>query len=176
MKSDVAASAAVAVVAMFIVGLIIFVIIRTPSPGSKGAEKARIAEPSADARNVQFADSAGADDGSTIPVVDSSDIDRASTAGGIPDAIVVLYKSSGCHHCVAMQPQWQELKDNAPRGVECQEIDSSDVESVQRAGVRGFPTIMMYYSDGRDPVVYSGNRSTESLLRFASSRGEEEVA
>jgi hypothetical protein len=75
-----------------------------------------------------------------------------------------------------MMPDWQKAEGILKQMGICEPIslnDQRDAEEVHKHGISGWPTIR-YYPDGFPGrfVEYRGNRSAESLVKFAQSGGQ----
>jgi hypothetical protein len=91
------------------------------------------------------------------------------------DGEMALFFSHNCPHCVNMMTAWNDACQNLQGKVKTLEFEaSSGVPS--KHGITGFPSVR-YYPDGlanpQKYVEYQGNRSKDSLVKFALSGGRE---
>lgn len=90
---------------------------------------------------------------------------------------LLLYHSPACKHCRAMAPTYQKLGEvlkpyNHLITVAKLDATANDVSPQ----VNSFPTIKLFPSDSKDePVVYSGNRTVEDLLKFIADKGSQRL-
>jgi thioredoxin-like negative regulator of GroEL len=54
---------------------------------------------------------------------------------------LVLFFMTGCPHCEANQPAWEEAKSKAPAGTKIVEVDAD--ATPEDEGVEGFPTMKL---------------------------------
>jgi|SRR3972149_7112237 len=98
------------------------------------------------------------------------------TKGSGAPAIVLFY-SNGCPHCKKMMPAWDALVDILGKEENLDAIAISAADNMKEAQynkIMGYPTIR-FYPEGYPSdkfIVYSGDRSTESLLSFVQSEGQ----
>ncbi len=76
-----------------------------------------------------------------------------------------IFKASWCHHCRTFAPEIEKLikiseRINSRISVQVYDADN-DAREVERAGIRGFPTILI---NGR---AYDGKRNCEDILQQA---------
>lgn len=86
---------------------------------------------------------------------------------------VVLFYDMGCPHCKNMMGAWQQFKERAGTSVDVKEIEFKNASG---QGVKGVPTVRYYPSGMNNPqgmVEYKGDRSAESLYKFAMTQGAE---
>lgn len=89
---------------------------------------------------------------------------------------LVFFHMNGCGHCTHMKPAWeaasQKLASTPVKPLALEAGQHANV--VKDLGIRGFPTIRYYpsgFAPGAPFVEYKGDRSVESLMRFAQSGG-----
>ena len=86
-------------------------------------------------------------------------------------AFVKLY-SPGCGHCVAMQDDWNALKNNAALTdydmavIEVHVDELDNINSPAMSVNQGFPTIRKVLKNGNLGKDYEGNRSTVDMINF----------
>jgi thiol-disulfide isomerase/thioredoxin len=79
------------------------------------------------------------------------------------DAIMALYHSHNCGHCVSFMPIWEKFRDiNKQMTIKTINCDTNECPNVKY-----FPTIIME-KNGKN-VEYSGNRTLDDLQKFVSS-------
>jgi len=93
---------------------------------------------------------------------------------------LVLYYGDWCGHSRAMLPTWEKVKKDLENTGVIEVIsfdDKNDKEEVERGSklpeFRGFPDIRFFpngYPNG-ESIPYKGDRSEESLLKFAYTSG-----
>ena len=83
---------------------------------------------------------------------------------------LVLYKSSGCPHCVKMMPEWNKVVKDAPTlGITVQTVDAiEDADEMKAADVTSFPTIKLYKAG--KITEYSGERTATAIESWAKSQ------
>ena len=84
----------------------------------------------------------------------------------------VKFHQLECHHCKKMKKAWEDLgkllQDKCKKNISLIEVNGdalSESKSDVSKEIRGFPTIMIL-EDGKKKVEYSGDRSTEDMLKF----------
>ena len=85
--------------------------------------------------------------------------------------VLMLYKMHGCPHCVALEPAWKSVKSELEKvdGIQCAEVEYRNMDMLPPAlHVSGFPVIQVIEKGGVK-AEYSGDRSSGSILLFASS-------
>lgn len=80
------------------------------------------------------------------------------------NTLVEYYSMQGCPYCVRFNPEWEKFeKESRSLAVTTQSYDArKDSEKVQKAGVEGFPTVMIT-KDGKT-YTYEGPRTAAALL------------
>lgn len=77
---------------------------------------------------------------------------------------VTLYYADWCGHCQKFKPEWQQVKEQLDkRGISHAEFEADrNSKEVQKAGIRGFPTIMIE----KDGVKFEhkGPRSADAII------------
>lgn len=93
-----------------------------------------------------------------------------------PPALVLFY-AEWCGHSKQIRPSWkqaaQTLRQHGMQVIEME--DGKNKAEIQQHGVKGFPTIRFYREGFPSPnfVKYQGNRTPESIIKFARSGGQE---
>ena len=84
----------------------------------------------------------------------------------------VKFHQPTCHHCTEMKKAWEDLgkllQDKCKDDISLIEVNGdalSESKSDVSKEIKGFPTIMIL-EDGKKKVEYSGDRSTEDMLKF----------
>ena len=84
----------------------------------------------------------------------------------------VKFHQPTCHHCTEMKKAWEDLgkllQDKCKDDISLIEVNGhalSESKSDVSKEIRGFPTIMIL-EDGKKKVEYSGDRTTEDMLKF----------
>ena len=80
---------------------------------------------------------------------------------------LILYYAPWCPHCTHFKPEWSIIESDAElanAGVKCEAIDC-DAKKEKCGDVKGFPTIMLYKSNG-ESVEYNGARKKEDIKKF----------
>ena len=75
-----------------------------------------------------------------------------------------------CHHCKAMRPAWEEAKKNLlkHKNITCKEHEADEEPGMmEKYGVEGYPTLLAITAAGEEPLRYTGDRSSESIQKFA---------
>jgi thiol-disulfide isomerase/thioredoxin len=86
-------------------------------------------------------------------------------------SFVKLY-SPGCGHCVAMQDDWNALKNNAALtdyDMAVIEVHADELDKINSPAMtinQGFPTIRKVLKNGNLGKDYEGNRSTVDMINF----------
>ena len=86
-------------------------------------------------------------------------------------SFVKLY-SPGCGHCVAMQDDWNALKNNAALtdyDMAVIEVHADELDKINSPAMtinQGFPTIRKVLKNGNLGKDYEGNRSTVDMVNF----------
>lgn len=91
---------------------------------------------------------------------------------------LVLFYADWCPHCTNFKPTWENvkriLKDSDIKTMEFEnDKDASEIQKVN--DIKGYPELR-YYPQGypsNNYVSYSGDRSEESVIRFAYTDGKE---
>lgn len=80
----------------------------------------------------------------------------------------------GCGHCQKLNPVWDEFSGEKPEGIEVKKIESNEggeggigQKSVEKYDIQGFPFLAMVDGEGKLIEEYEGDRSKESLHKFA---------
>ena len=84
----------------------------------------------------------------------------------------VKFHQPTCHHCTEMKKAWEDLgkllQDKCKDDISLIEVNGdalSESKSDVSKEIKGFPTIMIL-EDGKKKVEYSGDRTTEDMLKF----------
>ena len=84
----------------------------------------------------------------------------------------VKFHQPKCPHCTEMKKAWEDLgkllQDKCKDDISLIEVNGdalSESKSDVSKEIKGFPTIMIL-EDGKKKVEYSGDRSTEDMLKF----------
>lgn len=95
---------------------------------------------------------------------------------------LVLFHANWCPHCKNILPTWESVKKTLEESGQFDVLDfedSRDKDHIERAsklpGFRGYPDIRLYpqgYPMG-EPIAYAGNRSEESIIKFAYTGGKQ---
>ena len=91
---------------------------------------------------------------------------------------LVMFYAEWCGHSKQLMPGWQQLTQtlNQTGKLDVISLEQKGNENEMRKhGVTGFPTIRFYPEGfpGANPIEYSGNRTVDSLIKFARSGGQE---
>eukprot|EP00931_Biecheleriopsis_adriatica_P063716 TRINITY_DN38646_c0_g1_i1.p1 TRINITY_DN38646_c0_g1~~TRINITY_DN38646_c0_g1_i1.p1 ORF type:complete len:208 (+),score=39.14 TRINITY_DN38646_c0_g1_i1:166-789(+) len=84
--------------------------------------------------------------------------------------ILVKFFAPWCSHCKAMAKDFHKLaQEELPDGIRVGRIDATKNPSLnKRFGIPGYPTLLMLTEGGKDIRMYTGDRSFQSMLDFAS--------
>lgn len=98
-----------------------------------------------------------------------------TVSGG--SAELVLFFSETCPPCQAMKPNWNSARPIVENsGIRVTEFSAqSNMNDIVRYGISGFPTIYLFPNgkgDMDNKIIYTGDRSTESIVKFAQSGGK----
>ena len=90
-----------------------------------------------------------------------------------PPPAILYFSAEGCPHCTDMAPKWAEAAQILRQSGKfiVREYSAQD-ETTQQMGVDGFPRVLYVAGPGAQPIKYKGDRTVESLLRFANSDGQ----
>jgi len=75
---------------------------------------------------------------------------------------LVLFFMTGCPHCEANQPAWEDAKKKAPAGTKIVEVDAD--ATPEDEGVEGFPTMKLKKADGTETKTSGEKRSGDEIL------------
>lgn len=83
--------------------------------------------------------------------------------------VVTYYYMKGCPWCEKFMPEWDKFVVMAKSAnVSTKKIEASeDPDTVQRLGIKGFPTIMI--ENGKKSVEYSGERTADAIMKTVKS-------
>jgi len=95
------------------------------------------------------------------------------------DKVVVYYRMNGCPHCESFEPEWAKVVSKSKGlGIKATDIEARadltaeqkkmNVKSPNDAGVKGYPTIMVYV-DG-NAIDYPGERKADDILAFVEKQ------
>lgn len=94
----------------------------------------------------------------------------ASEIASEPNVLVEFY-APWCGFCRKMEPAYKELAKRLAgvSGIVIARIDATrnEVDGVQ---IAGYPTVYLYRRDVKEPMLYTGDRSTRDLLNWLSLR------
>lgn len=78
---------------------------------------------------------------------------------------VKLYYANWCGHCTRFKPEWEAIKTKLQEhGIKHSEYEhGKDAEEVERANVKGFPTIRIAMN-GNPEEDYTGERTADAIL------------
>jgi len=92
------------------------------------------------------------------------------------DALVKFYDPN-CPHCISMAKSWDDLGKLLEKDYEGEasliEVHSSAVPEIKcnaAQNVKGYPTIMQVVKGGKMGTEYTGNRSTDDMLKFMKAK------
>ena len=71
----------------------------------------------------------------------------------------VRYHMPGCGHCIAMEKDWDELRNAGHKGIEFVNVESSALAHVPehlKQGYRWFQMLISYAKGGADRIEYTG--------------------
>nr|QBK86262.1 MAG: thioredoxin [Marseillevirus LCMAC102] len=103
--------------------------------------------------------------------------DRETIVQSGKPALVMFYANS-CGHSKAMLPSWQQAHQTLSQSGQFELIALEQEKygaEIQKHGISGFPTIR-FYPEGFPSekfIEYKGNRTTDSLIKFVKSGGQE---
>lgn len=103
--------------------------------------------------------------------------DQPDQSRALSNAEIVLFFSETCPPCQAMKPNWNSARSQIEQdGIKVTEFAAQrDMETILKYGISGFPTIY-FFPNGREnidsKVIYAGDRSVESIIKFARSGGK----
>lgn len=107
-----------------------------------------------------------------VPNVES----HTTEVKGSDKSTIVLFYANWCGHSKSILPAWEQVKEKLKSE---EEYDVIDIEhssgEVEKHNVQGFPEIR-YYPNGfpsDEYLVYKGDRSVESLMKFVYSDGKD---
>lgn len=92
-----------------------------------------------------------------------------------PKPTMVLFHMNGCGPCAQVKPIWESVKQHLMTNgqINMMEIESQNVQEIQRNKIAGFPTIKMFPQGYPAPpetgVEYNGPRTADGLMKFALS-------
>jgi len=86
--------------------------------------------------------------------------------------VLTLYHANWCGHCTVFVPKWIQLPlvRDIGRHIKIVTREDAEIESVERAKVKGFPTILVRV--GSDEYNYTGSREISDILRFVRDKLE----
>jgi len=82
-----------------------------------------------------------------------------------------LYYADWCPHCKTVKPEFKKLADKGSVQVNGKTIfvkmfeADTNPEDIQKAGVKGFPTMILHKADG-NKVDYDGERNMDGWMAF----------
>ena len=86
----------------------------------------------------------------------------------------VRYHMPGCGHCIAMEKDWDELRNAGHKGIEFVNVESSALAHVPehlKQGIDGFPMLVSYAKGGADRLEYSGERTAKGMAEWLKEHG-----
>lgn len=86
----------------------------------------------------------------------------------------VRYHMPGCGHCIAMEKDWDKLRNAGHEGIEFVNVESSALAHIPdhlKEGVEGFPTLISYAKDGTGRLEYKGERTAEAMEDWLKEHG-----
>lgn len=82
------------------------------------------------------------------------------------DVNIILYYADWCSHCPTVKEWYVDLVKQSPKSnLHFKMVEEAEVSEETLKMLPGFPTILIYYSNG-NVKQYTGNRSREDLLRY----------
>jgi thiol-disulfide isomerase/thioredoxin len=105
-----------------------------------------------------------------------SPVPQPSQAPSSGPALVLFY-AEWCGHSKNMTPAWKQASESLKsQGLNVIEFEhGKDGEEMQKHGVKGFPSLR-FYPEGfpsSNFVEYKGDRSAESIIKFAQTGGSQ---
>lgn len=100
--------------------------------------------------------------------LDKSNFDETLSNSKLPH--FVMYYAPWCGHCKALKPTWETVSDKVEDKAVLAKVDCDNKENqelCQRAGVKGYPTLVAYSvgdTDGGD--LYEGGRDAKALTSY----------
>lgn len=86
----------------------------------------------------------------------------------------VRYHMPGCGHCIAMEKDWDELRNAGHKGIEFVNVESSALAHVPehlKQGIDGFPMLVSYAKGGTDRIEYTGERTAKGMEEWLKEHG-----
>lgn len=86
----------------------------------------------------------------------------------------VRYHMPGCGHCIAMEKDWDELRNAGHKGIEFVNVESSALAHVPehlKQGIDGFPMLVSYAKGGADRIEYTGERTAKGMEEWLKEHG-----
>ena len=86
----------------------------------------------------------------------------------------VRYHMPGCGHCIAMEKDWDELRNAGHKGIEFVNVESSALAHVPehlKQGIDGFPMLISYAKGGADRIEYTGERTAKGMEEWLKEHG-----
>ena len=86
----------------------------------------------------------------------------------------VRYHMPGCGHCIAMEKDWDELRNAGHKGIEFVNVESSALSHVPehlKQGIDGFPMLVSYAKGGADRIEYNGERTAKGMEEWLKEHG-----
>jgi len=86
----------------------------------------------------------------------------------------VRYHMPGCSHCIAMEKDWDKLRNAGHKGIVFVNVESSALAHIPehlKEGVDGFPMLISYAKGGSDRLEYQGERTAEGMEKWLKEHG-----
>lgn len=80
-----------------------------------------------------------------------------------------------CGYCKRLQPEWTQLRHTAPMSMNLIQVNGEKIPKFsQRAGIAGYPTLLLLNRDGTSVVeTYNGPRTAEAMGKWLMNRPRE---
>ncbi len=120
-----------------------------------------------------------------IGLSNNSDINKNYLIGGSKTRLLVLHWTDWCGHCKIFKPEWEEIKKEVGKKINCIEVNhtftpctlNSKYKNILKE-VSGFPTIYLY-NDYHNNLNYDEEKKSElqngNIIEYSGERNKDKI-
>lgn len=118
------------------------------------------------AADAKPADAALAKNDKGVWKITNGNIDAVTSDAKI--SYFIKFFAPWCGHCKNMAADWESFATtNTDESLRVAEVDcTTDADACQKHGVRGYPTVLLFNGDAKNPIKFQGARNKAAFTEF----------